>query len=113
MMNLRWRWADWPFGPIILPFPEHGPEPFKPPHNRMISALTGELRRVDEDRIHVQAGPMLYELLVPAADLTELQARLGETLTLHTLFYLGGDPSRGGNEPTLLGFLGGGFRGVF
>ena len=61
--------------------------------------------RVEEDRIHVQAGPMLYELLVPAADLTELQASLGETLTLHTIFYLGGDPSRGGIEPTLIGFL--------
>jgi Holliday junction DNA helicase RuvA len=71
----------------------------------MISALTGELRRVDEDRIHVQAGPILYELLVPAADLTELQASLGETLTLHTIFYLGGDPTRGGLEPTLIGFL--------
>jgi Holliday junction DNA helicase RuvA len=71
----------------------------------MISALTGELRRVDEDRIHLQAGPILYELLVPAADLTELQASLGETLTLHTIFYLGGDPSRGGMEPTLIGFL--------
>jgi Holliday junction DNA helicase RuvA len=71
----------------------------------MISALTGELRRVDEDRIDVQVGPILYELLVPAADLTELQASLGETLTLHTIFYLGGDPTRGGLEPTLIGFL--------
>jgi Holliday junction DNA helicase RuvA len=71
----------------------------------MISALTGELRRVDDDRVHLQAGPILYELLVPAADLTELQASLGETLTFHTIFYLGGDPSRGGLEPTLIGFL--------
>lgn len=71
----------------------------------MISALTGELRRVDEDRVHVQAGALLYELLVPAADITELQASLGETLTFHTNFYLAGDPSRGGLEPTLIGFL--------
>ena len=71
----------------------------------MISAITGELRRVDDDRVHLQAGPLLYELLVPAADLTELQASLGETLTFHTIFYLGGDPSRGGLEPTLIGFL--------
>lgn len=71
----------------------------------MISALTGELRRVDDDRIQLQAGPMLFELLVPAADLTELQASLGEQLTLHTIFYLGGDPTRGGLEPTLIGFL--------
>src|SRR5438067_2456064 len=48
----------------------------------MISALSGQLKRVDEDRVHLQAGPVLYELLVPAADVTELQASLGEDLTL-------------------------------
>jgi len=71
----------------------------------MISALTGKLRRVDDDRIQLEAGPILYELLVPAASLTELQASLGEDLTLHTIFYLAGDPTRGGLEPTLIGFL--------
>src|SRR5215471_635909 len=71
----------------------------------MISALTGILKRVDEDRVHFQAGPIMYELLVPAADLAELQASLGEELTLHTIFYLAGDVSRGGAEPTLIGFL--------
>lgn len=71
----------------------------------MISALTGILKRVDEDRVHFQAGPIMYELLVPAADLAELQASLGEELTLHTIFYLAGDVSRGGAEPTLIGFV--------
>ena len=71
----------------------------------MISALSGKLRRVDDDRIHLEAGAILYELLVPASSLTELQASLGEDLTLHTIFYLAGDPSRGGLEPTLIGFL--------
>lgn len=71
----------------------------------MISALTGKLRRVDDDRIQLEAGPILYELLVPAASLTELQASLGEDLVLHTIFYLAGDPTRGGLEPTLIGFL--------
>lgn len=71
----------------------------------MISALTGELHRVDEDRIHLQAGAILYELLVPASDVAELQTSRGETLTLHTIFYIGGDPSRGGLEPTLIGFM--------
>lgn len=71
----------------------------------MIASLTGELRRVDEDRVHLRCGPILYELLVPAADLTELQANLGEELTFHTIFYLAGDPTRGGLEPTLIGFL--------
>jgi holliday junction DNA helicase RuvA len=71
----------------------------------MISAITGQLHRVDEDRVQLKVGPILYELLVPAADITELQASLGEELTFHTIFYLAGDPSRGGIDPALIGFL--------
>jgi Holliday junction DNA helicase RuvA len=71
----------------------------------MISSLTGILNHLEEDRVQVKVGPMQYELLVPAADVAELQASLGEELTFHTIFYLGGDPSRGGLEPTLIGFL--------
>ena len=48
----------------------------------MISALTGELKRVDDDRVHLKAGQIVYELLVPAADLAELQATLGEEMDL-------------------------------
>src|SRR5947207_2495252 len=48
---------------------------------------------------------MLFELLVPAVDATELQASLGEELTFHTLFYLQGDASGGSIEPRLIGFL--------
>lgn len=71
----------------------------------MISSITGELKRVDEDRVQLAVGPIVCELLVPAADLTELQASLGETVTFHTIFYLGGDASRGNLDPTLIGFL--------
>ena len=48
---------------------------------------------------------MLYELLFPAVDLPTLQAAIGQQLTLHTIFYLSGDPTRGGMDPTLIGFL--------
>jgi Holliday junction DNA helicase RuvA len=71
----------------------------------MISAITGELRRVEEDRISLACGPMLYELLVPAADITELHVNLGEQVTFHTIFYLEGDAARGNLEPKLIGFL--------
>lgn len=71
----------------------------------MISALTGELRQVDEDRVHLQVGPMLCELLVPAADVASLQSQVGEELTFHTIFYLEGDSSGGNIEPRLVGFL--------
>src|SRR4051812_43856684 len=71
----------------------------------MISAITGELRRVEEDRISLQCGAILYELLVPAADITELHVNLGEQVTFHTIFYLEGDAARGNLEPKLIGFL--------
>jgi holliday junction DNA helicase RuvA len=71
----------------------------------MISALTGTLRSVEEDRVHLQSGPILYELLVPAADGPELRGSVGEELTFHTIFYLEGDAARGNLEPKLIGFV--------
>ena len=65
----------------------------------MIASLTGELRDVSDDRIYVQVGPILYELLVTAADIDLLQAGVGEEMTFHTLFYLQGDASGGSIEP--------------
>ncbi len=71
----------------------------------MIASLTGNLAQVDDDRIHLQVGPMLYELLVPAADLTVLRNSLKSEITFHTHFYLQGDASGGQIEPRLVGFL--------
>lgn len=71
----------------------------------MISALTGELRQVDEDRVHLQVGPMLCEVLVPASDVHLLQAGVGEQMTFHTIMYLEGDAAGGNLTPRLLGFL--------
>ncbi len=71
----------------------------------MISAITGTLKRVDEDRVHVQMGNILFELLVPAADIQQLEASVGNELTFHTIFYLQGDASGGNIEPRLIGFL--------
>jgi holliday junction DNA helicase RuvA len=71
----------------------------------MISAVTGELVKVEEDRAHLRVGPVLVELLIPAADFTELQAAVGEEMTFHTVFYLEGDSSGGNIEPRLVGFL--------
>jgi Holliday junction DNA helicase RuvA len=71
----------------------------------MIASLTGSLQHVDDDRIHLQVGPILYELLVPAMDLNLLQAGVGEEMTFHTLLYLQGDANGGNLEPRLIGFL--------
>src|SRR5437870_12650696 len=71
----------------------------------MFASLTGELRLIDDDRIHLQVGPIVYELLVPSADLDLLQAAVGKELTFHTMMYLQGDASGGSIEPRLIGFL--------
>src|SRR5215213_9293356 len=71
----------------------------------MIASLTGTLAHVDEDRIHLQVGPILYELLVPAADVTRLNDDVGLEMTFHTMMYLQGDANGGNIEPRLLGFL--------
>ncbi len=68
----------------------------------MISALTGHLSKVDDDRAHLRAGPIEYEILIPASDAAALRGQVGVEVTFHTLFFLQGD----GNffEPTLIGF---------
>ena len=71
----------------------------------MISALTGELRRVEDDRVHLRVGPLVVEMLIPAFDGPLLQAGVGEEMTFHTLLYLEGDASGGNIEPRLVGFL--------
>ena len=71
----------------------------------MIAALTGRLIRADEGHVQVECGPLVYELLTPAVDAPDLAAAIGQPVTFHTIFYLGGDPTRGGLEPTLIGFL--------
>ena len=71
----------------------------------MISAITGEIHRVGEDRVHVQIGPILCEMLVTAADVHALGPQIGKPLTFHTLLYIEGDASGGNLEPRLIGFL--------
>lgn len=71
----------------------------------MIAALTGEIHSVEPGLLFLQCGPTLYELLYPAVDVEALRAAVGTSVTLHTIYYLAGDPSRSGLEPTLIGFL--------
>jgi Holliday junction DNA helicase RuvA len=71
----------------------------------MISQITGQLRQVDQDRVHVSSGDFVLEILVPASDITQLHNSVGEQITFHTIFDLEGDASRGGLTPRLIGFL--------
>jgi holliday junction DNA helicase RuvA len=71
----------------------------------MISAITGTLSRIEDDRVHLAVGPILCELMVPAADMPFLSAGLEQTVTFYTLMYFEGDGGGGSMEPRLLGFL--------
>ena len=71
----------------------------------MIAAITGVLKTVAETSITLDVPPMVYELLISAADSEKLTESIGEALTFSTLLYLEGDPNRGNLEPRLIGFI--------
>ena len=48
----------------------------------MISSLTGLLTQVDEDRVHLRVGAMVFETLVPASDVPLLQAGVGAEMAM-------------------------------
>lgn len=70
----------------------------------MISALTGLVKHVGDGVVALEVGPMLVDVLAPAADLPRLEGLIGQSVTLHTLLYIEGDPNRGSLEPRLIGF---------
>jgi len=72
----------------------------------MISRITGTLERISgcEALMDLRAG-VCYEVHVPACDVEFLGGHVGQEVTLHTIHYLEGDPSRGNMLPRLVGFL--------
>jgi Holliday junction DNA helicase RuvA len=71
----------------------------------MISALTGELLEVGETTAQLRCGAFVFEVLIPAADVEALRARVGEEMTFHTIFYLEGTAGGGNLDPKLIAFL--------
>ena len=72
----------------------------------MITAITGALTRVLDEDVRLQAGPFEYAVLVPEFVRRQLQTRLGEEITLHTMQYLEGNQMSNRLVPRLVGFLG-------
>lgn len=71
----------------------------------MISSLTGELLEVEETKVSLRVGPIVYELLIPASDIDMLRSQVNEEITFHTIFYLEGTAGGGNLDPKLIGFL--------
>lgn len=79
----------------------------------MITALTGKLQSVAEDRAFVATGPVTIEVLVPAADVAGLEGQVGGEITFHTVCYLEGEAAGGNLTPRLIGFASASDRGFF
>lgn len=71
----------------------------------MITKITGKLLSVDDDAVTLEIGALEYEVLIPDFNRRQLQSQTGQTISLHTLHYLDGNPAHGRITPKLVGFL--------
>jgi len=71
----------------------------------VIKKISGVLERVDRTAIELSVGPVVHEGLVPELVQRELQNKAGQSVTLHTLEFLEGNPTRGNLVPRIVGFL--------
>lgn len=71
----------------------------------MIKRVSGVLERVEPTGVELALGHTVHEVLVPELVRRSLQQKLGQTVTLHTLEFLEGNPTRGNMVPRLVGFL--------
>lgn len=61
--------------------------------------------RVRDDALTLAVDAWEYEILIPEFVRQQLQHRLAETVSLHTIEYLEGNPTQGRLVPRLVGFL--------
>jgi Holliday junction DNA helicase RuvA len=71
----------------------------------LITRITGKLVRLGESEARIEVGPLEYEVYVPEFVRRQLQAQLGEEISLKTIEYIEGNPQQGRLTPRLVGFL--------
>lgn len=71
----------------------------------MIVKVSGELEGFSDRGVYLRVGGLVYEVLLTAIDRREMEAcPTGESLTLHTLYFIEGGVGGGSLTPTLVGF---------
>lgn len=71
----------------------------------MIRKITGLLSDLPDDCAVLEVPPFEYEVLVPEFTRRQIQMKLGEQVTLHTIQYIDGNVQKGGRmTPRLIGF---------
>jgi len=70
----------------------------------LITKISGKLIRVGDDDLQLAVDSLEYQVLIPEFVRRQLQNRLGESISLHTIEYLEGNPAQGRLVPRIVGF---------
>ena len=70
----------------------------------LITKISGKLIRVGDDELQLAVDSLEYQVLIPEFVRRQLQNRLGELTSLHTIEYLEGNPAQGRLVPRIVGF---------
>ncbi|MCA9215387.1 MAG: Holliday junction DNA helicase RuvA [Planctomycetales bacterium] len=71
----------------------------------MITRISGTLSALADDHATLEIDAFEYQVLIPEFGRRQLQNKLTEKVSLHTLQYLEGNPAQGRLTPRLVGFL--------
>lgn len=71
----------------------------------MITKISGKLSALTEDHATLEIDAFEYQVLIPEFGRRQMQDKLKEQVSLHTLQYLEGNPAQGRLTPRLIGFL--------
>jgi Holliday junction DNA helicase RuvA len=72
----------------------------------LITKITGTLTALADDHAVLALDAFEYEVSIPEFTRRRLQSSLGQQISLHTIYYLDGNPAHGRLTPRLIGFLG-------
>ena len=71
----------------------------------MITKLTGVLQVLDKEAATISKDGFEFEVLIPEFTRRQLQGRVTDKISLHTILYLDGNPQKGRLTPRIIGFL--------
>ncbi len=71
----------------------------------MITKITGQLVALHNDTLTLKIDAFEHEVLIPEFNRRQLQSELNQTVSLHTIEYLEGNPMQGRMTPRIIGFL--------
>ena len=69
----------------------------------MITSISGVISVVGEEKVTLAIGPIQCEIMVPDFVRRQLQSSVNQTVSLHTLLYIEGNP-QGRMNPKMVGF---------